>query len=162
MIFVFTGFALTFGSIYDNYLHPKDSQGYQQDYDVIGSEADFDILGHQWVDQGLEIFLRWDRGENEVVTGIGEDSGIKLDVNTGFGVSPYNTITLDFAYQDDFSMFDGRYIRFAFTCGNDVLAPASVPEPSTMVLFGLGLIGLAGLGRWKLKKSKDSLPKLKP
>ena len=63
-IFVGTGFALPVGSISDTYLHPNDSQGYQQGDDVIGSEADFDILGHQWVDQRLEIFLRWDRGEN--------------------------------------------------------------------------------------------------
>ena len=29
---------------------------------------------------------------------------------------------------------------------------ASIPEPASMMLFGFGMIGLAGLGRKKLKK----------
>jgi len=33
-----------------------------------------------------------------------------------------------------------------------VYAPASVPEPSTMLLLGSGLLGLVGYGRRRLKK----------
>ncbi len=232
-IFVGTSFALPSGSIYDTYLHPKDSEWWQQDDDVIGRESDFDILGHRWVEkQGLEIFLKWNLGEDgyhlnamlgdvffydptgtsleyfvpvrnhidddydgnelpkgydgnkllkgkvyhvedtnlsnyyyplpdwetrrygddEIVTGKGAEAGQLFDITTSVGVSPYNTIALDFIDGDILDLY-GRSIRFSFTCANDVHAP--VPEPATMLLLGFGLIGIVGLGRRRFKINKN-------
>ncbi|MBC2742956.1 MAG: PEP-CTERM sorting domain-containing protein [Desulfosarcina sp.] len=49
---------------------------------------------------------------------------------------------------------DGAIIHWTMSCGNDVLEhrAAPVPEPATMLLLGIGLIGLAGVSRKKFNK----------
>ncbi len=56
-------------------------------------------------------------------------------------------------------LLSGNEIAFHWgpTCQNDVIEGSSpVPEPATILLLGTGLFGLAGVGRKKIKKTRDN------
>ena len=54
------------------------------------------------------------------------------------------------------SGIEAALFHFTYECGNDNLMGRDpvdpVPEPTTMLLVGAGMIGLAGLGRKKFKR----------
>lgn len=69
-----------------------------------------------------------------------------------------STLTLTLSYLNnnytlaDFGLDGEIGLHWTMTCGNDVIegiAGSEVPEPATMLLFGAGIAGLAGLRRRK-------------
>ncbi|MBU0728892.1 MAG: PEP-CTERM sorting domain-containing protein [Proteobacteria bacterium] len=83
--------------------------------------------------------LGWSQYGNWSITGI-PDFGINLNSNYNFRTSftgGFGAVTIGMYGQD------GR--DYSINLSN----PAPVPEPATMLLFGTGLVGLAGLRRKK-------------
>lgn len=134
---VFTSFTIDLGQQYllDDILASVDNDDYYRFW-ASTDNSSWSYLGEVW-------------GDGEITNG--------MDTMTGINGHPEYVSNLDFSQiLTQYVKIDGYVLEGnAFAIGEVELygsAANAVPEPTTMLLFGAGLVGLAGFGRKKFKK----------
>lgn len=123
--------------------------------DVNGNPVTSGSLNLYAVNSSAEYILAENAGSRVYRAGQEVLYNTRGQVSLGTGL--WATFAGGISFEIDSSLLtlgpDNLGLRWAMTCANDIIEGSvpidSVPEPATMLLFGAGLAGLAGLRRKK-------------
>ncbi len=115
---------------------------------VTGLGADYNYFGLWWGSVDDYNTLEFYKGTTLVETIVGLDITNPADGNQS---APSTNLYVNFYDLDNFDSFRMVSTQYAFEVDNIAVGSAPVPEPSTFLLLGGGLMGLAWYGRKRKK-----------
>ncbi|MDM8543360.1 PEP-CTERM sorting domain-containing protein [Desulfococcaceae bacterium HSG9] len=156
------GYDLVFDIDFDSFeLVDGEDNEYTFDYDIV--ELLYDEDGNAlssntsgWFRMNDESGAwRYDSGGNVLGSGtgsylVGLDNGLDGEGITG---GSHNAVSVNLASAELEDLLDPTTFvsHFTMQCGNDNLMGDPVPEPSTIILLGLGILGLVGFRKKFIK-----------